>query len=413
MRDRVRRAAAELGQLLTAAGIGLAGLFLLVLMLISVPAGLVAGVGIPLFVTASRLARRLADLQRRRVGAVLGQPIPSPYPPLPTGLFAQARALVRASATWRDLTWSLCQLVVGVAGAGLGLGLWLTAGQCLVAPLLRVVLPADATFDPVVLELVGRSGPTTWLLVPVGAALVVVAHRVPRPVLVGQARLAAALLEPTAAVALSARVDELTATRTAAVDASAVELRRVERDLHDGAQVRLVAVAMSLGMAEDVIDSDPAAAKALMVEAKAGTGAALSELRDLVRGIHPPVLADRGLPGALQALALGGGIPVELDVRLDRRLTDPVESAAYFAVAEGLTNAIRYSSAHRIQVAVLDEGRVLRIRVRDDGRGGADPTRGTGLRGIRRRLSAFDGTLRVSSPVGGPTVLDMELPCAS
>jgi signal transduction histidine kinase len=339
--------------------------------------------------------------------------VPSPYPPLPAGLLAEARALVRASATWRDLTWSLCHLVVGVSGAVLGLALWLTALQCLVAPLLRVVLPADASFDPVVLELVGRSGPTTWLLVPVGVALVVVAYRAPRTVLAGQARLAASLLEPTAAAALSARVDELTTARTAAVDASAVELRRVERDLHDGAQVRLVSVAMSLGMAEDVIDSDPAAAKALMAEAKAATGAALSELRDLVRGIHPPVLADRGLPGALQALALGGGVPVELDVRLERRLSAPVESAAYFAIAEGLANAIRYSGARRIRVAVLDEDRALRISVRDDGRGGADATRGTGLHGIRRRLSAFDGTLRLSSPVGGPTVLDMELPCVS
>jgi signal transduction histidine kinase len=207
----------------------------------------------------------------------------------------------------------------------------------------------------------------------------------------------------------------LTAARAAAVDASAVELRRVERDLHDGAQVRLVAATMNLGMAEDVIDADPAGAKVLMAEAKAGLGAALTELRDLVRGIHPPVLADRGLTGAVQALTLQltSGIPIELDLRLDRRLAAPVESAAYFAIAESLGNALRHSRAQRIQVTVTDQGDMLHITVGDNGRGGADPSRGTGLRGIQRRLSAFDGTLRITSPPAGPTVLDMELPCAS
>jgi signal transduction histidine kinase len=281
--------------------------------------------------------------------------------------------------------------------------------------LLRVLVPADTSYDPVVLEIVGRSGPLTWLMLPVGAGLVVAAYRLPRHLLAGQARLAGALLGPTSAARLSTRVDRLTAARAAAVDASAVELRRVERDLHDGAQVRLVAATMSLGMAEDAIDADPAGAKALMAEAKAGLGAALTELRDLVRGIHPPVLADRGLAGAVQALvlAVASGIPIELDLRLDRRLTAPVESAAYFVIAESLANAVRHSGARRIHVAVADADRALRIIVRDDGHGGADPSHGTGLRGIQRRLSAFDGSLRIASPAGGPTVLDMELPCAS
>jgi signal transduction histidine kinase len=179
--------------------------------------------------------------------------------------------------------------------------------------------------------------------------------------------------------------------------------------------VRLVALTMNLGMAEDAIEADPAGAKALLAEARASASAALSELRDLVRGIHPPVLADRGLVSAVQALALtlASSIPIELELRLDRRLGAPVESAAYFVVAESLANAVRHSGAHRIQVSVVDSGPALRITVRDDGRGGANPARGTGLRGIQRRLSAFDGTLRIASPLGGPTVLDMELPCAS
>jgi signal transduction histidine kinase len=415
MRDKIGRAASELGQLLTGAAIGLPGPVLLYLMLLSLPLTVAAGLGIPLFVVAVWLTRRLADLQRRRAPVVLGEPMTSPYAPMPRGLLSRTQAFIRDLATWRDLAWVLCQFAVGMICVTVGIGLWLAAAQCLSAPLLRALLPAPTTFDPVVLEITGRSHLLTWLLVPVGAGLVVVAYLLPRHLVAGQARLARWLLSPTAAARLSARVDQLTATRAAAVDTSAIELRRIERDLHDGAQVRLVALTMNLGMAEDVVDSDPAGAKALLAEARASAGAALADLRELVRGIHPPVLADRGLAGAVQALALAlaSSIPTELDLRLDRRLAAPVESAAYFVIAEALANAVRHSGAHRIHLAVADVGPALRITVRDDGHGGANPSHGTGLRGIQRRLSVFDGTLRIASPPGGPTVLDMELPCAS
>jgi signal transduction histidine kinase len=415
MRDKIGRGAREQGHLLTGAAIGLAGPVLVYLMLLSLPLTVAAGLGIPLFVGAVWLTRRLADLQRRRAAVVLGAPITSPYAPLPRGLLARTQAHIRDRATWRDLAWLLCQFVVGVACLALGLALWLAAAQCLSAPLLRALLPAHTAFDPVALEITGRSSPLTWLLVPVGAGLVVVAYRLPRHLVAGQARLARWLLAPTATGRLSARLDQLTATRAAAVDASAIELRRVERDLHDGAQARLAALTMNLGMAEDVVETDPAGAKALLAEARATAGAALTDLRELVRGIHPPVLADRGLAGAVQALTLtlASSIPIELDLRLDRRLAAPAESAAYFVIAEALANAVRHSGAHRIQVTVADAGAALSITVRDDGHGGADPAHGTGLRGIRRRLSAFDGTLRITSPPGGPTVLHMELPCAS
>ncbi|MFD0584381.1 sensor histidine kinase [Dactylosporangium darangshiense] len=274
-------------------------------------------------------------------------------------------------------------------------------------------MPTETGFDPAVLELTGRSAALTWLLVPLGAVVAVAAYRVPKPLVRAQARLANALLGPTSAARLSARVDRLTATRAAAVDASAAELRRIERDLHDGAQVRLVAVRMNIGMAEDMIDADPTTAKALMAEAKQSAGTALTELRDLVRGIHPPLLADRGLPGAVRALALSSAVPVDLDLGLERRLSAPVESAAYFALAESLANAIRHSGATAIRITVLDGVDALVMTVHDNGHGGADPARGTGLRGIQRRLSAFDGTLRITSLPGGPTTLAMELPCAS
>jgi signal transduction histidine kinase len=413
MRQTLGRVGGELGQLAVGAAIGLAGFVLLSLIVLSLPASLAGGLGIGLFIGAVWVIRRLADLQRRRVAAVLGKPVASPYARLPRGVLARTRTLVGDPATRRDLAWLLCQVVAGVACVTLGIGLWLAAAQCLSAPLLKALLPADTSFSPAVLELTGGSGPLTWLLVPVGALLVVVAYRLPGQLIAAQARLAGRLLAPTAAARLSVRVEELTATRAAAVDASAAELRRLERDLHDGAQMRLVALTMHLGMAEDAIEADPTGAKALVAEARASAGAALSELRDLVRGIHPPVLADRGLVGAVQALALASSIPVELELRLGRRLAASVESAAYFVVAESLANAVRHSAAHRIQVSVVDAGPTLRITVRDDGRGGADPSGGTGLRGIQRRLAAFDGTLRIASPRGGPTVLDVELPCAS
>jgi signal transduction histidine kinase len=402
------RATRELRQLFAGLVIGFAGPFVLVATLACLPLSLVAGAGVPVFVGVVASTRLLADLQRRRVGSVA-----RPYASPPAGLLARARATVVERATWRDVAWSVAQFAVGVAGVAVGVGLWLAAVECVFAPVLLALLPTHSSFDPAVLEFTGRSGPLAWVLVPVGVGLFVLAYRVPRYLLAAQDRLARRLLAPTVTSRLFARVDQLTSTRAAAVDASAVELRRVERDLHDGAQVRLVALAMNIGMAEDVIDADPAGARALLAEARTGIGTALAELRDLVRGIYPPVLAERGLAGAVQALALSSGIPVDLDLRLDGRLAAPVESAVYFAVAESLANAARHSGARRVEVGITHDGAVLRVSVRDDGSGGADPALGSGLAGIRSRLAAFDGTVRIASPTGGPTVLDMEIPCAS
>jgi signal transduction histidine kinase len=401
--DRMR----ELRWLAVGAVIGLPTPALLLLTVVSVPAGLAAGLGIGLFAMAVWATRRLAGAQRRRVG------VATPYRLLPTRMTGRLAVVLRDPGTWRDVAWLPVQFLLGLFGLVLPVTLWLGAIECVAAPGLRLLLPEPTGFDPVVLEVTGRSGPFTWLLVPVGLALAVVAYRLPRPLMRGQARLTAALLRPTSAARLADRVDQLTSTRAATVDASATELRRIERDLHDGAQMRLVALSMNLGIAEDVFDVDPAGAKALLTEARAGAGAALTELRDLVRGIHPPVLADRGLAPAVEALTLGAPAKVELDLRLNRRLAAPVESAAYFAVAEALTNAIRHGNPGRIEITVVDAGTALHLTVRDDGRGGADASGGTGLLGIRRRLATFDGEMRLSSPPGGPTVLDMVLPCGS
>jgi signal transduction histidine kinase len=410
---QIRSHGRDLGWLVVSAAIGLPAPVLLFLVIASIPASMAAGLGLGLFAAAMWVTRRLAGLQRRRAAAVLDTAVPAPYRPLPSGPLARLRVIVRDAATWYDLAWLTCQFVVGLVCFVLPITVWLGALQCVTAPVLRAVLPEPTRYDPVVLELTGRSMVLSWVLVPVGIGLSVVAYRLPRHLVHGQARLAVALLGPTSKTVLTDRVDRLTATRAATVDASAAELRRIERDLHDGAQARLVAMAMNLGVAEDVIDADPAGAKALLAEARAGAGAALTELRDLVRGVHPPVLADRGLAAAVEALVLDTAFPAELDLRLDRRLAAPVEAAAYFAVAEALTNAVRHSGAARIHLTIADAGTALRITIRDDGHGGADPARGTGLLGIRRRMAAFDGELRVHSPAGGPTVLDMELPCAS
>jgi signal transduction histidine kinase len=210
---------------------------------------------------------------------------------------------------------------------------------------------------------------------------------------------------------LAGRVQRLTETRGHALDAAAAELRRIERDLHDGAQTRLVALGMNLRALERMLPASPEAARELATEAIETSARALSDLRLLVRGIYPPVLADRGLSHAVRALALDTALPVELDVDLPGRLTAPVESACYFAVAEALANAVKHSGARRVHVRIEHADGLLRIEVADDGVGGADPARGTGLRGVERRLGTFDGILAVSSPPGGPTMIAMEVPC--
>ena len=211
---------------------------------------------------------------------------------------------------------------------------------------------------------------------------------------------------------LTRRVQTLTQTRRDAVDTAAAELRRIERDLHDGAQARLVALGMSLQAAERLFPTSPEAALALVAEAKQTSARALTELRDLVRGIYPPVLADRGLADAVRALALDAPLPVELDLDLHGAVELPVASAVYFSVAEALTNVTKHARARSVRIQLGHAADMLRAQVTDDGCGGADPAQGTGLAGVERRLAAFDGILAVNSPLGGPTIVVIEVPCA-
>jgi len=210
---------------------------------------------------------------------------------------------------------------------------------------------------------------------------------------------------------LTKRVERLTQSRAVAVDTASADLRRLERDLHDGAQARLVALGMNLRAAERLIPTSPEAAIALVAEARRTSVMALMELRELVRGVLPPVLADRGLADAVRALALDSPLHVETEIDLPGRAPAPLETACYFAVAELLTNAAKHSGARGARIAVSHSGRLLRIEVTDFGLGGADPAKGSGLAGVERRLATFDGILAVSSPIGGPTMVVMEVPC--
>ncbi|WP_078882039.1 sensor histidine kinase [Streptomyces rimosus] len=370
------------------------------------------------------LTRRYADQRRRWAHDWTGLRIPDDQRPLPdrqpglSGHVQHCYQLLRDPATWRELAWLGADLTAGCITA-------LLPGVLIVLGVEGFVLPLlvwKGLVHDYAYVFLSVSDPAQVALMPVLGAAVLVASLFNTKLLRVHFRLAAAFLTPPKAE-LAARVARLTETRHDAVDASAAELRRIERDLHDGAQARLVAMGMDLGTIEALIERDPAKAKELVSRARTSSAQALTELRDLVRGIHPPVLAERGLDDAVRALALRMPLPVEVTGRLPGRPEAPVESAAYFSVSELLTNAVKHADAERVWVDMkYAEGR-LRISVGDDGRGGvvlsADGTGGSGhggahsgLRGLERRLGTFDGILAVSSPVGGPTLVTLEIPCA-
>jgi signal transduction histidine kinase len=212
---------------------------------------------------------------------------------------------------------------------------------------------------------------------------------------------------------LTERVEELTESRSAVMRAMHMERRRIERDLHDGAQQRLVSLAMDLGRAREKLETDPEGARRIIDQSHEQAKEVLTEMRELVRGIHPAVLTDRGLDAAISAIAGRSPIPVEVDVRLKERLPEEVEGTAYFVIVEALTNVTRHSGATAAKVQVYRDGNWLRITVEDNGRGGADPAKGTGMRGLRDRIAALDGSFAFSSPEGRGTRISVEIPCVS
>ncbi|BCJ42182.1 histidine kinase [Actinoplanes ianthinogenes] len=375
---------------------------------------IVPGLGLLLFPGITLLVRARADLARRLAGRA-GVPIRRPYLPPPeravAGGWRYYKWIVTDPATWRDFAWLVPGAVAGVVLGALTLAIPAYGLEGVLLIPLWISLGTDwygyGAIWPI--ETVGEG----FLSLPQGALILSVGIAVAPYLRRFDAHFGRLFLGPTRNAELRLRVSELTVTRADTVDAQAAELRRIERDLHDGAQVRLVSLGMTIGLAEEMVEADPAGARKLLAEARETSSAALADLRHLVRGIHPPVLAERGLDGAVRALALAVPIPTTVETALPGRLDTPVESAAYFAVAEALANATRHSFARTTQVELWHTGSALLMRVSDDGLGGADPSGGSGLRGIERRLAAFDGTMSLSSPPGGPTVVTMELPCAS
>ncbi len=367
--------------------------------------------------------RRYASLTRRLSARWCGLPIRQAYAPAPPGVrrawwpatslpgYRQRMSwLLTDPATWRDLLWLAANAVAGLL-------LLLVPPTLFGAGIVAFIIPALGALPGFygLQRLVpppAFPGNTPLVLFIIGLAMVAAGAWIAPPLLRGYARLARLVLAPSAQAELELRVAHLARTRSETLDTGAAELRRIERDLHDGAQARLVAMGLTLDAAGRLIETDPAAARALLYEARDASARALVELRDLVRGILPPVLADRGLADAVRATALDSPLRVLVTGTLPGRPPAPVESAAYFAVSELLANVAKHSGAREAEVDLRHESGALRISVRDNGAGGADPSRGTGLRGIERRLAAFDGILVVTSPAGGPTEAILEVPCA-
>ncbi|GAA1973570.1 sensor histidine kinase [Catenulispora subtropica] len=387
-RERASAAVLAAGRGVAIAAVSLAaGIPLLVLALLGLGLMPLAG-GVVLFAPAVGMVRAVAGRQRRIAREWSGVEIPVPY--LPRVGRGRLRWLLGDPATWRDLLWLFVNVPVGLALGLLPLTLagWGVVGICSV-PALAL---SDDPFWPFGLAF----GIPALALAPFAGPSLIRA----------QALVARGLLAPSDA---SERISTLTETRERATDDADAELRRIERDLHDGAQARLAAVGLSLGMAEDLVREHPEQAIALLAEARQHSGAALAELRSLVRGIHPPVLAERGLGDALRALVYASPIPVEVRYELTERLPAPRESALYFGIAEALANVLKHSGADNARIAVFADAHRVTAEVWDDGGGGADVERGQGLAGVRRRLAAFDGTVSVASPVGGPTSVVLEV----
>mgnify|MGYP000899466970 FL=1 len=372
------------------------------------------GIGILLVPVAVKALRSLAEWKRRMVHQWSGIRVESPYLPLPPaepgfrGRFDEAVRLVKDPGTWRDVAWLLMDLCVSPMLA-------LFSMATVIGGLLGLAMPiiwepfaknwSDGSF-----YLFVPVNETTAPFMPIPGLLILLTGLLLAPWWVKlHSRFVRWALGPTKRTRMAA----LSQTRRETRDSSAAELRRIERDLHDGTQARLVAMGMTINTAQAMMRSNPEAAEALLTEAKNASVTALGELRDLVRGIHPPVLADRGLGDAVRALAADCAISAEVNVEIPERVGPALESAAYFAVSELLGNVVKHSGANRVDIDLRVENGELRISVTDDGRGGANPETGTGLRGIERRLAAFDGLLVIQSPIGGPTSAHITLPVES
>ena len=374
---------------------------------------------IPFAYALFALGRVHGAIERSRLRGLLDVELDDPVAPLrPGSWWNRLKQRATSRARWKEIGHGLLLLPLGLLTGVTSIVVWCVSAALVPLPLYVSQLPGDKArfglFDV-------TSGSTALALGLLGLlGLLVLAPWTTLGMAGIDAAAGRALLGPNRSAELAAELEQTETSRVAAVDTAETERRRIERDLHDGAQQRLVALAMDLGAARERLATDPEGGARLVAEAHEEAKAALKEIRDLVRGIHPVILEDRGLDAALSAVVARCPVPVDLRIELDDtdargRPPAAVESAAYFVVTEALTNVARHSDAARAWVAVARTGtNHLVVEVRDDGRGGAAlDGPGTGLRGLRDRVASLGGTLDVLSPLGGPTTVLVELPCAS
>jgi signal transduction histidine kinase len=372
---------------------------------LSFAAGLVVTlVGIPLLYGVVLAWRGLAEFERAVARGLLGTDLPSPAPPAGATAWARARSRVTDPLTWKALVYLFAKLPLGiltfaVTAALIGGGLAL-----LTMPFTTSRL--SASLGPWLVDTRAEA----VALVPAGLVLALLGLHAVNGIAWVWARLAHLMLAPAPDAELRARVAEVTTSRARIIEATDAERRRIERDLHDGAQQRLVALSLTLGLARSKVDKDPPAAAGLIDDAQAEAARALTELRELARGLHPAILTDHGLGAALDALSARSPVPVEVAEVPAERLRPALESTAYFVVSEALANVAKYAEATQATVRVVRGPRAVLVEVKDDGVGGADPGAGTGLRGLADRVEALDGRFEVLSSPGRGTTVRAELP---
>jgi signal transduction histidine kinase len=391
--------------------------FVIAIVGLSVGVGLVvvALVGLVILAATVFAGRLIGIVERARASALLGLQVPAPAARVrPEGNWPRMRSFLTDTVGWKALGYGVIMLPVGIINFTTVVTMWAVALGGTTYPLWGWALPTSFGDDHPIRGWL-KAGYISGTFV-VGVLVLVAAPYVIRGLAAMDGGLVKGLLGGSPTAELRQRVETLTVSRDASVDIADTERRRIERDLHDGVQAQLVTLAMDLGMARQKLaagsDADPAVV-ALVERAHDDSKRAVSDLRNLVRGIHPAVLTDRGLDAAVSALTARSPIPVEVNIALPSRPPATVESAAYFVIAEALTNAAKHSGASVVRVDGRVVGDVLRIEVRDDGNGGADVQHGGGLAGLASRVAALEGRLRVASPAGGPTTVLAELPLTS
>ncbi|MFE0350664.1 sensor histidine kinase [Streptomyces griseoluteus] len=405
----------ELGYALTGLPVAVA-LFVWTVTMISLGAGLlVTFVGVPVLALALVGCRGFGVLERARAGALLKVRVAAPEPLNPggPGLLPWLGAVLRSGSSWRHLVYALVHFPWAVFSFSVAISFWTYGWALLTYPLWFWVFPMWAGQGGI--QLYGDDHHSVYLDNPfeitatalVGLVFTLLTPWLLRGLTTVDGLLVRGLLGPSR---LTARVEELESDRGVVVDTAAADLRRIERDLHDGAQARLVNLAMGLGLAKEKLHHDPETAARMVEEAHGEVKTALKELRDLARGIHPAVLTDRGLDAALSAIATRCTVPVTLTVDLPTRPAPAIEGITYYTASELLQNISKHSHAHHATLDLWHTPHHLMLQIHDDGIGGADAGRGTGLAGLAERLGAVDGVLVIDSPPGGPTVITAELP---